>query len=270
MTDGHYCAVGLPEGRAVRMRQDQLRLLTLAVAFMAVACSAPVARSGDNQSPGPASVGLKRAVVVIRGEPFNLSRDMASVSSTGSVTGAAEVSQFVSVSLANIVDGTTIDGLILGEVAPTIENGLWQVFPDGQMETTWKLRPGARWHDGAPVTADDFIFATQIGQTKEVAAVRNAVYNSLAGIEAPDPYTITLRWRQPYIEADSWFGGLEPQPKHLLAQALEDDPTTFAQQPLFTTQFVGTGPFKLREWALGSHLTVEAYEGYLLGRPKLD
>jgi peptide/nickel transport system substrate-binding protein len=253
------------------MRQDRLRLLTMALAMLAVACNTPPASDvQDKTAQGPTPVGLKRAVVVIRGEPFNMSRDMASVSSTGSVTGAAEISQFVSVSLADIADGTSIAGLILAEAAPTIDNGLWKLFPDGQMETTWKLRQGARWHDGAPITADDFIFATQLPQIKEVAAVRPAVYNSLAGIEAPDPYTLKLQWRQPYIEADSWFGGLEPQPKHLLTKPLEDDPATFAQHPLFTTQYVGTGPFKLKEWVLGSHLIVEAFEGYLLGRPKLD
>jgi hypothetical protein len=34
----------------------------------------------------------------------------------------------------------------LAEAVPAIENGLWQVMPDGRMQTTWKLRESARWH----------------------------------------------------------------------------------------------------------------------------
>jgi peptide/nickel transport system substrate-binding protein len=251
------------------MSRKVLSLLTLMVALVTAACAAP-SGGGADRTASPAASGPKRIVIVIRGEPTSLSRDVAGLSQTGSVTGADEVSMLVSVSLADIVGGTSIAGLILGEVAPTTENGLWKVFPDGQMETTWKLRQGARWHDGAPVTAEDFVFATQIGQNPEVATVRHAAYRSLVGAEAPDASTIVLRWHRPYIEADSWFGAIEPQPRHLLAKAMEDDPGSFAQHPLFTSQFVGSGPFKLKEWVPGSHLKVAAYDDYFLGRPKLD
>src|SRR4051794_97769 len=109
------------------MRQGGLKLLTLVVALTAISCGAPPAGGsiGETRAQAPtASVGTKRAVIVIRGEPFNMSRDMAAVSSTGSVTGAAEVSMLMSSSLADIVDGTTIAGLILAEQAPTLDNGL--------------------------------------------------------------------------------------------------------------------------------------------------
>src|SRR4030095_13346754 len=34
-------------------------------------------------------------------------------------------------------------------------------------------------------------------------------------------------------------------------------------------QFVGTGPFRLRSWERGSHLLLDANEGYALGRPRI-
>jgi peptide/nickel transport system substrate-binding protein len=40
----------------------------------------------------------------------------------------------------------------------TLENGRWQILPDGRMTTTWKLRPNLTWHDGAPLTSDDIAF----------------------------------------------------------------------------------------------------------------
>ncbi len=34
------------------------------------------------------------------------------------------------------------------------------------METTYKLRPGATWHDGAALTAEDFVFAWRVYSTR--------------------------------------------------------------------------------------------------------
>lgn len=31
--------------------------------------------------------------------------------------------------------------------------------PDGTMDTTWKLRPNEKWHDGTPFTAEDLVFS---------------------------------------------------------------------------------------------------------------
>src|SRR5207247_1492152 len=38
----------------------------------------------------------------------------------------------------------------IAQKVPTLEDGDWQVLPDGQMELTWKLRPEVKWHDGTP------------------------------------------------------------------------------------------------------------------------
>lgn len=54
----------------------------------------------------------------------------------------------------------------LAEAVPSLENGLWKVFPDGRMETTWKLKPGLRWHDGTPFTSDDLLFTHGRMQTR--------------------------------------------------------------------------------------------------------
>ena len=51
---------------------------------------------------------------------------------------------------------------VLAETVPTLENGLWKLFPDGRMETTWKLKPGLKWHDGTAFTSEDFVFAYRV------------------------------------------------------------------------------------------------------------
>src|SRR5207253_578378 len=40
--------------------------------------------------------------------------------------------------------------------------------------------------------------------------------------------------------------------------------------PYWTDEYVGTGPFRVREFARSSHIVLEAYDRYVLGRPKID
>ena len=41
------------------------------------------------------------------------------------------------------------------EVVPTAGNGLIKMTDDGGMSVTYKLRPGLKWQDGHPLTADE-------------------------------------------------------------------------------------------------------------------
>ena len=164
----------------------------------------------------------------------------------------------------------------LAEAVPSIDNGLWTVFPDGRMQTTHRLRERVVWHDGAPMTSDDLLFtATVAGDAGLTLVVRDATYDLIDRIEAPDPRTVVVTWREPYFQADALFsfvGGsfTNPLPKHLLEQAYLDDKTTFDQQPFWTTAYVSAGAFRLRDWEQGSRAILEAFPDYVLGRPKLD
>jgi peptide/nickel transport system substrate-binding protein len=91
-------------------------------------------------------------------------------------------------------------------------------------------------------------------------------------VEAPDPQTITVRWKEPFIEADTMFSRqlAFPMPKHLLERAYLGDKTTFTENPYFNVGFVGAGPYRLQEFVGGSHLLLRAYDDYVLGRPKID
>ena len=61
---------------------------------------------------------------------------------------------FVNIGMT-VMDDQGVRQPALAEAVPTIENGLWKLLPDGQMELIWKIRTGAAWHDGTPFTADD-------------------------------------------------------------------------------------------------------------------
>src|SRR5205807_2471934 len=77
-------------------------------------------------------------------------------------------------------------------------------------------------------------------------------------LEAPDDRTVVATWKEPYIQADGIFGlnggsFSHPLPKHLLEQPYREDRANLEQLPFWTTDFVSSGPFKLREWVPGQH-----------------
>jgi peptide/nickel transport system substrate-binding protein len=161
---------------------------------------------------------------------------------------------------------------MLAEAVPSLENGLWKLLPDGRMETTWRLRAAARWHDGAPVTAEDLLFSLRLGRDPENSAFNTHAYGSIEEAWAPDPRSLAITWKEPFIEADTILGlplgGLLP--KHLLEDAYRAEKASFLDLPYWTTEFVGTGPYRVREWVPGIGMLLVANDEYVLGRPKID
>jgi peptide/nickel transport system substrate-binding protein len=160
----------------------------------------------------------------------------------------------------------------LAEAVPTIENGLWKVLPDGRMETTWRIREGAVWHDGTPFTSEDLVFTVAVIRDPELPAFGNINYRPIEAIDAPDPRTVTVRWSQPFIEADAMFGQRlgSPLPKHLLEGSYTTAKGMFTELPYWGHEYVGTGPFRLVELERGSHMLFHAFDRYVLGRPSID
>src|SRR5438552_4786449 len=107
----------------------------------------------------------------------------------------------------------------LAEALPALNTDSWVVFPDGRMETRYHLKPNLVWHDGKPLTADDFVFAFQA--TTPAAGFRTAQlpYILMDDVLAADDRSLVIRWKSLYPEAsvlllgDVKFG-LVPLPRH--------------------------------------------------------
>ncbi len=174
-----------------------------------------------------------------------------------------------------IVDSNGVRQPVLAETVPSVENGLWKLLPDGQMEIVWKIKPGTVWHDGTPFTAEDLIFTAQVSRDPELAEFRSTGFDLLDKVEALDASTISTTWKKPFIRADRLFStGADtvapPLPRHLLERHYLDNKDGFRQLPYWTTDYVGVGPYKVREWVPGSHMLLEANDRFPLGRPKID
>jgi ABC-type transport system substrate-binding protein len=57
------------------------------------------------------------------------------------------------------VDDHAVPQPYLIEALPQLGTDNWVVEADGRMRTTYRLRPNLTWHDGTPMTAEDYVFA---------------------------------------------------------------------------------------------------------------
>ena len=246
-------------------------VLVSAIAIDLAAC-APSTGPGTGSGTGAAaqSTAPKRITVAIRGEPKSVSGKL-SLGTVGGVPGQDEIEEMLNAGLANRDRGGSLHAQ-LAEQMPTVENGLWKVLPDGTMETTWRLRERTLWHDGQPLTSEDLLFTATVEQDRDLPIFRNVAYSSIDGLQAPDPRTVTIKWKRPFLEADTMFTNDRafPMPKHLLEKAFLEDKDNFVNLPYWSRDFVGAGAYRLREWSSGSGVSLEANDQYVLGRPIID
>ncbi len=148
----------------------------------------------------------------------------------------------------------------LAETVPTPANGGVK-REGGGMRVTYKLRPGVTWHDGRPLTADDVRASWALVMDPRFPAISRAGYDEIAGIDAPDPRTVVVRFKRtyaPYLELFPYV-----LPKHVLGDRHEA-----ARQP-WNRAPIGSGPFKLERWVSGDRLTATANPRYFRGAPAI-
>ncbi len=261
-----------------KLRLDIGRRFTATVyAFLAllVASCAPTSGPGtaSTQPQGQQAGPPKRIVAAVNSVPVALNNMIGAA--TGSQPGMEALGAMVN-SGFTIVDNRGNITPLLVETVPTTENGLWRVLPDGRMEITWKIREGSVWHDGTPFTSADMLFTHQVATDAETLNVfAHRALRDIESVAAPDARTVVTQWLRPYIYGNLAYGydgdrSLLPFPKHLLEKTFLDDKAGFMNLPFWTTGFVGTGPFKLKEWQDGTAATFAANDQYVLGRPKID
>lgn len=243
------------------------------VGFVLVIVLAGCAPAGG-QSRGESSTGdgatqrpRTRLIVGSLDTDKTVSTAINGAGGTGAGSGGGTTQKLLTSGLTDL-DGTGARVPRLAAQTPTIENGLWRVTPAGGMEMTWNLVDGARWHDGAPVTADDVLLTWKLEQNKEIAWFKTAATEFVDSVEVVDARTVLVRFSQVFLGADAMFG--EVWPNHLLGAAYATNPENLILLPYWTHDFVGIGPYKLKEWQDGIQATVEAYDGYVRGRPKID
>ncbi len=252
------------------VKRSGIRVMAIApVLLILAACAAPAGRpaTGGGQDALTTSTAPQRTLVVgFRGEPPSLAfRPLVVVD--GSVRGPMPM---VNASL----DGLDERGLAyayLAEALPQLNTDSWRLFPDGRMETTYRLKPDLTWHDGTPLTAEDFVFAWRVYATPGLGQAASPPLSFMEEVLAPDPRTVVFRWRQQYGEAATLNDTFQALPRHLLQQPFQDlEPSAFVNLPFWTTEYVGLGAYKLERWEPGAFIETRAFAGFVLGKPRID
>jgi oligopeptide transport system substrate-binding protein len=246
-------------------RRFLLSILFMGVAVLALACggdddsggstSSSTDSSGDTTSPANADLRMAGA------DPITL--DPALASDAGSASYIVEI-------FGGLV---TIDRNL--QIVPDLAES-WEISDDG-LTYTFHIRPDAKFHNGSPVTADDFKYSldrtAKLGQTTSATAeaylgdivgakdVTRGRAEEISGVKVIDARTLQITIDEP----KAYFLAKLTYPTAFVVdkQQVEANPRNWTRKPN------GTGPYKMAEWRLNERIILEANEDYHLGAPSV-
>jgi peptide/nickel transport system substrate-binding protein len=240
------------------------------------ACAQPAAPGGRSAADGSGSSGGPRGTKSITIGIISTVQAFAMAGTTTTSGGWMSANEVHSQGLitADVQQHNPVGRL--AERAPSFDDGTMALLPDGRMRVLYRLRPGVTWQDGAPFTASDMVFSYQLNLDPGLPFVNRDAIRQMEVVEAQDDQTLVITFKGPYYLADSL--GLRmfwPYPQHLLSDPYNrflasQNAEEFLNQPYFTSDYVNLGPFRVTSFDPGEGVTLEAYPGYFLGRPKLD
>lgn len=178
-----------------------------------------------------------------------------------------------------IIDGSIINNLLEGlcvldrhgEIVPGVATH-WEQSSGGEV-WTFHLRPEARWSNGDPVTADDFVFSwrrladPKTASPQATALIELQLLNSSAvihgrepttalGIQAVGDHTLQLRLAKPH----SFLVKLLAQP--VLSPVRRATVEQYQDRWTSPAHYVGNGAYRLHEWCVNEKLVLTRNVGY--------
>lgn len=226
-----------------RRRSLGLGMLVVAAAVAAGCGGVAPGADSDRRGEGPATVR-----VYLAAEP-------ASLSLIGKTDSNSEI-------IATQVTDSLVQYDAALELQPRLAES-WELSADRKV-LTMHLRTGVRWHDGAPLTADDVVFT--VNKVREPATENRTwgpQFRDVTSVEAVDPSTVRASYSvasPDFLEA--WR--LPILPRHLAGR----DPDLLTGE--FSRHPVGCGPFRFVRRSIAGEIVLEANDDYWDGRPQID
>ncbi|MSQ23110.1 MAG: hypothetical protein EXR58_00940 [Chloroflexi bacterium] len=241
-------------------------LVAGALAILSSSCNDRLGWS-DPDGDQRVSVVSQTLVILARAEPETLAaREFVPLNGPRLIS----VLRLLNAGLA-MLDGQEVARPYLAVQLPRLDTDTWRLLPDGEMETTYALRPNLTWHDGSRLSAEDFVFAWRVYADYGAGQATLGPMSEIDQVTAPDARTVVIHWKHPYPGAGSLEArGFQPLPRSRLeAQYRRGATDAMARSAFWTTEYVGLGPYKLAKWEPGSYLDVAAFDGHAWGRPKI-
>src|SRR5438105_2584532 len=138
---------------------------------MATLAACGPARPGASSDPGRGQAASPNRTLVI-GIPVEPTTLAGRPPTTSGLTPSLPTMAFDAWLMVS--DGQNAPRPQLIEKLPELNTTDWIVFPDGKMETRYRLRDGVTWHDGAPLVAQDFVFGWNIWTWPELGVPTDA------------------------------------------------------------------------------------------------
>ncbi|MGE3269650.1 MAG: peptide ABC transporter substrate-binding protein [Chloroflexota bacterium] len=155
------------------------------------------------------------------------------------------------------VDGDGKFAPVLAAEIPSAQNG--GVAADGK-SVTYKLKKDVKWADGQPFSADDVAFTFEFINTKESSAVTAGTYANIEKVEAVDPGTVKITFKEP---TGGWYvpfvgGNGQILPKHIM----KDYVGTKSREAPLNLKLFGTGPYMVEDFKPGDMVIYKANPNY--------
>jgi peptide/nickel transport system substrate-binding protein len=152
----------------------------------------------------------------------------------------------------------------LAASVPTFANGDLDLVesadaPTGRLVARFRLRDGATWHDGVPITAEDVRFGFDHDRAAPVGTEARAMAERIERVDVVDERTVRVSYRA----GERWdLFALAPRamPRHLLEGATPAARAQYAGRP------VHAGAYRVAERAPGT-IVLEAFRGHVIGPP---
>ncbi|GAB4073767.1 oligopeptide ABC transporter substrate-binding protein [Barrientosiimonas marina] len=153
---------------------------------------------------------------------------------------------------------------------------------DDDRTFTFTIRDDVNWHDGEPVTAEDWEFAHEVighpdydgprytadfRNIEGMDAYHNGEADSISGIEVVDDKTMKVTFKEATPSLKTGAIWSYPMAKHIFGDMPVGD---IPESPEVRENPIGFGPYKVEEIVPGESVTLSAYEDYWRGEPNLD
>ncbi|MFF0869577.1 ABC transporter substrate-binding protein [Nonomuraea sp. NPDC003560] len=174
------------------------------------------------------------------------------------------------------LDAAKEAGIMNYVVALLVQESLVGVGPDGSLQPSlaeswarkdattyvYKLRPGVTFSDGSPLTAADVVASLNLHAKKGSTTAFAYAYANVDTIEATGDAEVTIKLKSP----DAAFAWV-PTPGTLLVTSAKFIEATGERIGTPEGKLLGTGPYKVAEFAPDSHVTLERNDAYRGGKP---
>lgn len=166
------------------------------------------------------------------------------------------------------IDSAVFDGLVKpgdkGQFMPDLATR-YTVSSDG-LQWKFYLNPKAHWQDGVPVTANDVVFTAKLVTNPLFPATSTLGFDHIKTIKAVGNYEVDIALTKPYAPFLQDYASSYVLPQHILGKIAPNKIRTDAS---YNREPLGSGPFKITQFAAGDHVTMTANKSYFLGAPHL-